>query len=190
MATVPAKPDSAIKVEPLRTAPSGVVAEQATATLPVAPAAQPGTQAQAQPGTQAQAQPGTQPLQSIAAPVVAAAPASAQPAPRTVLPVERDFAPTDSDSERLAQQAAGRVPLHRNPPIFPRDAIRQGVAEGSVRARLTIAADGSVERVETSVADVRHAVFERSARAALMTWVFVPGAAGRVHETVLNFRAP
>jgi outer membrane biosynthesis protein TonB len=107
-----------------------------------------------------------------------------------LLPQERDFAPTDSDPEQLALQAAGRAPLQRTPPIFPRDAIRQGLAEGTVRARLIIAADGTVERVETSVADARYAVFERPARAALTTWVFVPGAAGRVHETVLRFRAP
>lgn len=123
------------------------------------------------------------------APVVSTAP-PADAGPRPLLPVEREFAPAESDPQRLALAAAGRAPVQRTPPIFPREALRQGVTEGSVRARLFIAADGTVERVETSVADPRFAVFEHSARVALMTWLFMPGEAGRVHDTVVNFRAP
>jgi outer membrane biosynthesis protein TonB len=134
--------------------------------------------------------PASEPAATLAvAPVVSTAP-PAEERPRPLLPVEREFAPAESDPQRLALAAAGRAPVQRTPPIFPREALRQGVTEGSVRARLFIAADGTVERVETSVTEPRFAVFEHSARVALMTWLFMPGEPGRVHDTVVNFRAP
>ena len=196
-ASVPVTTAAASRSEPSANAASAEAAKRTTPAAPT-PSATPLVPATAKPaGSDGAVVVATAPaIVSPAAPP--AAPPSVQPpaaapsvaAPRELLPNERDFAPADLDPERLAQQAAGRAPVQRTPPIYPRAAIRQGLTEGSVRARLFIAADGSVERVETSVTDPRYAVFERPARAALMTWVFVRGAAGRVHDTVINFRAP
>ncbi len=180
--TAPVKETTASAATP--TPPAPQTAERAAAAPPAtrvvdsAPATAPQTVAVATP-----------PISPPAAPVAAAANPPAA-GPRALLPSERDFAPSDTDPERLAQQAAGRAPVQRTPPIFPRDAIREGLTEGSVRARLHIAADGTVQSVETSVTDPRFKVFERPARAALMTWTFVPGASGRVYDTLVYFRAP
>jgi protein TonB len=131
------------------------------------------------------------------APVAAAPSTAARPAPppaatgpRALLPQEREFGAVVGDSDLVARQAAGLAPLQRTPPIYPRAAVKEGITEGAVRVRLTIAADGSVERVDTSVSDPRYRVFEHAARVAAMTWTFVPGAAGRTHESVVQFRAP
>ncbi len=82
------------------------------------------------------------------------------------------------------------TPIERVPAIYPREAVRQGITRGSIRARAIIAANGSVERVEFPSADATNRVFERPARAALMTWTFPPGERGRVYEVVMNFVAP
>ncbi len=131
------------------------------------------------------------------APIAAAPSTTARPAPspapsgpRALLPQEREFGAVLGDSDLVARQAAGLAPLQRTPPIYPRAAIKEGITEGAVRVRLTIAADGSVEKVDTSVSDPRYRVFESAARAAAMTWTFVPGAGGRTHESVVQFRAP
>ena len=72
-------------------------------------------------------------------------------------------------------------------PEFPPEAVRQGIDQGTVRARLRIGADGRVESVTTSAA-AQSRVFERSARTALAEWSFPPGAAGRVYEVQLDYR--
>ncbi|MGE5338540.1 MAG: energy transducer TonB [Gemmatimonadota bacterium] len=195
----PAKQEAANKSGTERTAP--VKETTAPTATPTPPAAQPAERAAAPPPAArvVDSAPATAPQQVAvatppsgppAAPVAAATNPPAPAGARALLPSERDFAPSDTDPERLAQQAAGRAPVQRTPPIFPRDAIRQGLTEGSVRARLHIAADGSVQSVETSVTDPRFKVFERPARAALMTWTFVPGAPGRAYDTLVYFRAP
>jgi TonB family protein len=72
-------------------------------------------------------------------------------------------------------------------PEFPLEAVRQGIVQGTVRARLRIGADGRVESVTTSAA-AQSRVFERAARTALAEWSFPPGEAGRVYEVQLDFR--
>ena len=104
----------------------------------------------------------------------------------------RGFAPVapDAADPRMVAVTTGLSPIERVPPVYPREAAREGISRGSVRARAIIAANGSVERVEFPSLDARNRVFERPARAALMTWSFPPGERGRVYEVVLNFIAP
>jgi protein TonB len=104
----------------------------------------------------------------------------------------REFAPVapDSDSARVVALSSGVTPIERIPPVFPRDAVRAGITRGSIRARAVIGVDGRVERVEFPFVDASNRVFERPARAALMTWTFPAGERGRVYEAVLNFVAP
>jgi outer membrane biosynthesis protein TonB len=89
-----------------------------------------------------------------------------------------------------AARAGGLAPIERIPPVFPREAARAGVIRGSVRARAIVGANGNVERVEFPGLDANARVFERSARAAVMTWTFPPGERGRVYDTTLEFVAP
>jgi hypothetical protein len=118
---------------------------------------------------------------------VAAAPAAV---PADVPAWAREFAPIAPETDSVRSTAGALSPIERVPPIYPRDAARQGITRGSIRVRAVLAANGSVERVEFPSADAGSRVFERPARAALMTWVFPVGERGRVYETVLNFVAP
>jgi outer membrane biosynthesis protein TonB len=125
-----------------------------------------------------------------AAPAEAAAPA--RPAQPDVPVWAREFAPLapDSDGARGADAGGRLAPIERIPPAYPRDAVMAGISRGSIRARAHLAADGRVERVELQPVDSNSRYFERSARAALMTWLFPPGERGRVYEVTLNFVAP
>jgi protein TonB len=77
--------------------------------------------------------------------------------------------------------------LTREQPDFPREAIRAGTETGTVRARLTIGANGEV----TSVAIVQAQparVFDRAVQGALARWKFNPGADGRTYDTEVVFQ--
>jgi TonB family protein len=72
--------------------------------------------------------------------------------------------------------------LKRVNPEFPRPAIRRGVEQGCVAARLHISTQGDVDRVDILKADPE-GVFERAATEALMQWKYpaggpVPGKPG------------
>lgn len=124
---------------------------------------------------------------------VRAAPAEPAPPAQVEVPAwAREFAPVapDSDSARVVAMSSGVTPIERIPPVYPRDAVRAGITRGSIRARAVIGANGRVERVEFPFVDASNRVFERPARAALMTWTFPAGERGRVYEAVLNFVAP
>ncbi len=75
----------------------------------------------------------------------------------------------------------------REQPEFPRDAARQGVESGAVRARLTISASGDVTNVTILQARPLR-VFDRSVTTALSRWKFNPGADGRTYDTEVNFQ--
>ena len=129
---------------------------------------------------------GTTEVPPAKATVAAAAPVAHAEVPAWA----REFAPVAPEADSARAAAGGLSPIERVPPIYPREAARQGITRGSIRARAVLAANGSVERVEFPSTDAGNRVFERPARAALMTWVFPPGERGRVYEAVLNFIAP
>ena len=74
----------------------------------------------------------------------------------------------------------------REQPEFPRDAARQGVESGAVRARLTINASGDVTNVAIVQARPLR-VFDRAVTTALSRWKFNAGAEGRTYETEVSF---
>lgn len=74
----------------------------------------------------------------------------------------------------------------REQPEFPRDAARQGVESGAVRARLTINASGDVTNVAIVQARPLR-VFDRAVTSALSRWKFNPGAEGRTYDTEVSF---
>jgi len=73
------------------------------------------------------------------------------------------------------------------PPEYPAEAVRKNISSGSVRAKLTIAADGKVAEVEVVEAEPKR-VFDRAAVEALKEWRFEPSGDKQTHEVKLTFR--
>lgn len=82
--------------------------------------------------------------------------------------------------------APALVPISREPPDFPREAITAGIASGSVRARLTVDAQGNVSNVE--IVEASHRAFDRVVQSALARWRFEPGAPGRTTAVDVTFK--
>ena len=77
--------------------------------------------------------------------------------------------------------------VSREQPSFPREAVRQNVESGTVRARMNINALGDVTGVIIiSARPVR--IFDREVQLALQRWKFNPGADGRTFDTEINFQ--
>jgi len=85
----------------------------------------------------------------------------------------------------LAAHAVPKV-VKKVPPDFPNEAVKKGISAGSVKAKLTIEADGKVSAVEIVEAEPKR-VFDRAVIAALMEWKFEPGEKA-THEVKLVFK--
>jgi TonB family protein len=139
------------------------------------------------------------PASAAPPPVVAAAtapaphatePPSAKPAPPVTPPATSEpakvalAAPSSADAHPPAR--AKLLPLARQDPEFPREAIVRGITNGDVKARLAIDAAGKVTGVD--IVDARPArVFDRAVRDALSRWSFPAGASGRSTEVEIAF---
>lgn len=107
---------------------------------------------------------------------VATAPAGEQPRiievptrPTAPPPAATPAAPTSAD--RAIPQ-----PISSPPPRYPQQALRMGVG-GTVRVRVTVAADGSVDRLELAEgSDNRY--LDRAALEAVRRWRFQPATRG------------
>jgi TonB family protein len=118
----------------------------------------------------------------VSAPQPKAADTAATPAPVVVAAAPPTSRPSPT------QEASPIVSVvAREQPEFPRDAARQGVESGAVRARLTINASGDVTNVAILQARPLR-VFDRSVTTALSRWKFNPGADGRTYDTEVNFQ--
>ncbi len=125
--------------------------------------------------SQADARPATPPA-AVAVPV--------QPAPAVVAALAP--APVAVVAPRPTADATVTV-LSREQPSFPREAVRQSVESGLVRAKVTVNAAGDPTAV--SIISARPArVFDREVQTALMKWKFNAGADGRNYETEFNFQ--
>ena len=118
----------------------------------------------------------TEPTEALVAPAAPTHPAVvAAPAPVVAAPTPRP-----------ASEAAVTV-VSREQPSFPREAVRQNVESGTVRARMNINALGDVTGVIIiSARPVR--IFDREVQLALQRWKFNPGADGRTFDTEINFQ--
>lgn len=133
-----------------------------------------------------------------AAPVAAVAGAAVMP-PAAIAPATPPLPGHTSDAAPIkvatAAPAAGLlrrapapalVPISREPPDFPREAITAGLASGTVRARLTVDAQGNVSNVE--IVEASHRAFDRVVRSALARWRFEPGAPARTTTVDVAFK--
>jgi protein TonB len=82
--------------------------------------------------------------------------------------------------------AAPKV-VKKVPPEFPAEAVRKNITAGTVRAKLTIAADGKVLDVEIVEAEPKR-IFDRVSIDALKEWRFEPGPDKQTHEVKLVYR--
>ena len=123
------------------------------------------------------------------APVAAPVPTPtrvAEPAPAPPAQVA-SAAPTARPAAPKPDLSMQTTALSREQPDFPREAIRQNIDTGTVRAKLTINAAGEV----TNVAIVQSRpsrIFDRAVITSLTRWKFNPGADDRSYETEINFQ--
>ncbi len=88
-------------------------------------------------------------------------------------PVTPAPAANPSQASRLPATAdAGPVPVSQPPPTYPREALRRGEG-GTVRVTATIAADGSVERMDVAQSSGNR-YLDRAALDAVRRWRFKP----------------
>jgi len=109
-------------------------------------------------------------------------------APTTVVPTEPVVIAPPPVVAPAAKPAIrkGLVPIHRVEPIYPREAIRAGVAKGHVLARLTVDEKGNVTDIRFVEADPP-GVFNKEVTRALKQWKFQPEGEKFVGDVELNF---
>jgi protein TonB len=114
-------------------------------------------------------------------PVAAIAAIAQQPAPASTAPTVASAAPT------AAPAAAVPKILSRVNPDFPREAAIAGYTTGTIKARMRVAADGTVTGVEIVQANPER-VFDRAVTRALSQWKFEPTGAARTVDHEVEFR--
>ncbi|MDT9000483.1 energy transducer TonB [Paucibacter sp. APW11] len=87
----------------------------------------------------------------------------------------------------IAVQASPKV-VKKVPPEFPREATQRGVSAGSVKAKLSIDAEGKVTEVSIMESEPPR-VFDRAVTRALMEWRFEGNGEKQTHEVKLVFKA-
>lgn len=120
-------------------------------------------------------------------PVIASTPALAPSASAPPANVVAALAPTSRPQPR-ADSASAITVVSREQPEFPREALRAGIDNGTVRARMTIGAAGEVTNVAILKAEPAR-VFDRAVQQALGRWKFNAGADGRTFDTEVGFKA-
>jgi protein TonB len=90
----------------------------------------------------------------------------------------------------IATSAVAAPPkvLKKVPPEFPAAATKKGVTSGSVKAKLTIGADGKVTDVEILEA-APPKLFDKAVIEALMEWRFEASGEKQSHELKLVFNS-
>jgi protein TonB len=87
----------------------------------------------------------------------------------------------------LSAQASAPKIVKKVPPEFPAEAARQSISAGTVRAKMSIEADGKVSGVEILEAEPRK-VFDKAVTRALMDWRFEASGEKQTHEVKLVFK--
>jgi len=86
-----------------------------------------------------------------------------------------------------AAQASTPKVIKKVPPEFPREAVQQQIANGVVKAKMSIDAEGKVTEVSIVEAEPRR-VFDKAVTRALMDWRFEASGEKQTHEVKLVFR--
>lgn len=129
--------------------------------------------------------PKSAPAKPVEAPKIEPPKVETAPAPVAAKPVEP--APAKPPEPVPAAPTTAVTIVSRAPVAFPIAAAKEGIAGGTVRARLSINAEGRVVNIRVTESDPPR-VFDREAVKSLEQWRFNPGAEGRVHEVQLDFK--
>ncbi len=81
---------------------------------------------------------------------------------------------------------SARKGISKDAPPFPSDALDEGVSSGSVKVRLSVAADGSVTKVDILESNPKD-IFDRAVKRTLIRWKYEPGAAETI-DTLVSFK--
>src|SRR6185295_4139425 len=110
------------------------------------------------------------------------------PEPVTIAPpvVEPPAPPAPPPPPPKPAVRRGIVPIEREDPTYPRDAMKAGVEKGRVLARLQIDERGNVTDVQI-VSSNPPRIFDRSVRDALIKWKFKADGEKYVGEVEVNF---
>jgi TonB family protein len=178
---VPEPTQAATAAPPAATSP----APSATVMAATSPPAKPAT-AVPTPPSQVAASPAPAPTHAVEPAPAPAKPAAPPPKPVVSEPAKLAMAaPSAADAHPPAKVKL--LPVARQDPEFPREAIVRGVTSGDVKARLSIDGAGKVTAVD--IVEARPArVFDRVVRDALSHWSFPAGASGRSTEVEIAFR--
>lgn len=129
----------------------------------------------------------------LPAPSIVAPAAGGSKAPAAATPPVEAAAIADSPERTReparppASSAAAIVKRSGSIPEFPREAAREGLTRGSVRAKVFIDSGGNVKDIQI-VESRPSRVFDRAVRRALLEWKFNAGADNRVYEADIDFK--
>ena len=121
------------------------------------------------------------PPQAPSEPVISAPSITPPAEPHVIAPAAPPAPPAPKPAIRK-----GITPISKVDPIYPREAIRAGVAKGKVVARLFIDEKGLVTEVRIVEADPP-GVFDKEVKRALSQWKFQPEGEKFVGEVDLTF---
>jgi protein TonB len=93
-------------------------------------------------------------------------------------------APTSADA--TPKPSAVTKILHREDPVFPREAINEGITSGNVKVRLSVTGNGTVSSVTVTESQPRK-VFDKAVIGALKRWKFESTGAPQTVETEVAF---
>lgn len=88
-------------------------------------------------------------------------------------------------TDSMAQSA--RKAISKEAPVFPSEALDEGIDSGSVKARITVAGDGSVTGVEILDAQPKR-IFDKAVTRAVMRWRYEPTGTTDTVEVQLTFK--
>lgn len=150
----------------------------AAAAVKVDTVERPATQALPPPGATAAEASAAAVDSPAAAPIAAPDPVAAADPPAASPEQVAMAAPAQPAGDSIAPR-----PLRHDPPRFPAQALRDGIAESRVRVRLWITPEGKVDQVDILEATPR-GVFDDEVRRALSLWSFEPP--GRPTEQIVD----
>jgi protein TonB len=113
--------------------------------------------------------------------------ASAQP--EEAAPETQETAASQAPAQQPVLAVGDIVLVERVEPKFPTQAVREGIAQGSVTIKFTVETDGSVSNPTVTDAKPRRGIFDDAALRAVARWKFKPLPAARDTSVTVDFNS-
>jgi periplasmic protein TonB len=124
--------------------------------------------------------------QPQAEPVITAPTTTAPTEPHVITPPAPPVVAPPAPAPPKPAVRRGIVPISREDPVYPREAIRAGISKGKVLARVNIDEKGNVTDVVIVSSDPPR-VFDKAVKTALEKWRFTAEGEKYVGEIEVNF---